>query len=332
MRRWRSGFTLIEILICVAIMGLLLSAASIPFGTWVRSSRLRHGTDLVIGVLRDAQVRAFRDGTPWRVRVRHDGRELYLESATATFGVEWTCTTGSWSSPEAVALPPGVSIDIQRSSEPCVIFGSNGRVLNRGPWVSQPKTVPNSRQSIMTLTDGHSLSKQQVEEFGPIRSYTDPSIVSWRADLFPEIRVDLRHLRYVESLRIGFIAQRDAANKLIFPSPVANIIVRGTTVETPTAQDFTIDFLEDVAPLERPTLPANPTGNTARHGWLTIPINQQIRHVRIQFVPASTVKNQYWGIDEIDFGPRFFQVKVGNDLRYVEINPTTGRVTVRGSS
>lgn len=67
----RRGFTLIETLIVVVIIGILAGVAYGPFAEWVTSSRVDNAAHVVATDLRYASTLATRLGRP--VEIQHDG-------------------------------------------------------------------------------------------------------------------------------------------------------------------------------------------------------------------------------------------------------------------
>lgn len=323
MRLVRAGFTLVELLITVAIIGLLLTSASLPFNAWLRSDRLRKGQELLIGALREAQVRAFQDGKPWRLLVSSNGEYLYLEPAVDGFGTEPGCGNGGWSGTlqAQYALPKGIQVGL-RSSD-CIVYESNGRVASGNPWVQRP-TPESGNQALMALTDGRRLDADLLK----VVEYYSQGVASWYPSRSPVLEVDLREARFVERIELGLVAR--TSRKVIYPP---HIVVFGTEKQSAQPGDWVLLYEADG--------PASPPGSTAVPATVSIPVGQVLHQIKIGLctktdltkpsdLAACKSTQNYMTIDEIDFGNRFFTITDGQNQRTIEIDPTTGRVTVRG--
>ncbi len=93
----RRGYTLIELLICLAILGLLLGLAASPHLAKQRSRQLLQSTVINLSNdLRAARFAAMAEGRPYRV-------EVYIDNYAI-----WASAPGRWELIKRVYWPPGI--------------------------------------------------------------------------------------------------------------------------------------------------------------------------------------------------------------------------------
>jgi prepilin-type N-terminal cleavage/methylation domain-containing protein len=321
MRRQRAGFTLLEVLVTVAIVGMLASGATLAFANIYKWGRLSQGTDVVMGALREAQVRAFQDGNLWRLSVATGEAILYLEKATDPVGADRGCGSTGWDATPVrrYELPQGVTIGLR--SEECVVFGQAGRVVSRAPYVSLPTgahSPDTSVGSVPRLVDGRQLTDVDLSSssFNPRGS--DSGAVTWSIPDMPDLFVGLQEPRYISTLCVALISAIEF--QVGYPG---HINVVGSNVNKGlsliTEPDWTIPLLDVSGP-------PDPLDNSREPMCVNVPVNQQIRYLRIR-VSGARPGTDYWAFDEIDLGARFFTIQYGTDKKIVEVDPTTGRVT-----
>lgn len=76
-----SGFTLIEVLVTIAIIGILV-AATAPLVTGFNKP-LQNATNQISGILKQARMRAIATTTAYRITPRSDNQGLIVEAATS---------------------------------------------------------------------------------------------------------------------------------------------------------------------------------------------------------------------------------------------------------
>jgi prepilin-type N-terminal cleavage/methylation domain-containing protein len=122
LRRWASGFSLLEVVITVALLGLLVTLAFTRWQGYMAHQRLRYGTAQVATDLRSAQERARSERTPYTVS---------FTSGVSTYSI----AGGSGGFQENTQLPDGVTA----VASVTVTFSAFGKL-----GASQTVTVQNS--------------------------------------------------------------------------------------------------------------------------------------------------------------------------------------------
>lgn len=319
MRRSRAGFTLLELLVTVAVVGLLASGSTLAFGRMLKVGRLNQGVDILVGALREAQVRAFQDGNLWRVSVASGDAVLYLEKATDPVGADRGCGSTGWGGTPVrrYQFPNGVTLGL-RSGE-CVVFGQAGRVVSRAPNVVLPLGAHDpttSLGSVPQLIDGRTLSDLNIggTSFDPLSGTA--GTVAWQVPDMPDLLIDLREPRYISTICIGLLSAFDEF-AVGYPDHL-NLVA--STIASPTSEsDWSIPLLDA-------TGPPDPADGHRERTCVDVTVNREIRHLRLR-LSGPREGTEYWAFDEIDLGPRFFTIQYGTDTKVVEINSTTGRVT-----
>jgi len=80
--RTSRGFTLIELVLVVLIIGLLLALVAPSMGGLLRSQRMDRAARTVAGMLKEARVRAAADARPYRVVIDTEDNTCWLETLT----------------------------------------------------------------------------------------------------------------------------------------------------------------------------------------------------------------------------------------------------------
>jgi len=138
MRMWRSnsGFTLIELMVVVALMAIIATIAVPSFRGLIESNRLKSTTNEVLGTLNYARSEAVRRGEPVSVRAAAGGLEDGLE-------VIYTDDDGNTEVlRETGPMPGSVTVSLQSGDMP--VFRGNGM-----------KNRDNRDQSILRICPGN---------------------------------------------------------------------------------------------------------------------------------------------------------------------------------
>lgn len=320
MRRARSGFTLVELLVTITLIGLIVSSATLSFATMLRAGRLNQGTEILIGALREAQMRAFEDGSLWRVIV-DTGDTLLLQRAKNPLTPNLACGLTGWENTTVreYPLPKGVTVGLSSAglgSNDCINFGQAGRAVGAGPHVvlPPPRNMPEEPQTLSRLLDGQRLSEDELQLFSPFNGKS--GAVTWYITEMPALEIDLGELRYTPRFCVGLLSVQDWGVR--YPDQVSVL----ASAQNPAAWEISLGTVR---------LPADPTDGSRARECVNFNVGRQIRHLQISLSGARSGSVD-WSFDEIDFGPRFFTVQYGTDSKIVEVNPTTGRVTSRKGS
>lgn len=319
MRRSRAGFTLLELLVAVAMVGMLASGATLAFGRMLKVGRLNQGVDVLVGALREAQVRAFQDGNLWRVSVASGDGVLYLETATDSVGADRGCGSTGWGGTPVrrYELPNGVTLGPRRSGH-CVVFGQAGRVVSRAPYVvpPDPTQTPVVIATPSRLVDGRRLAMADLQStsFDPLDGLS--GAITWYIADMPDLFVDLREPRYISTICIGLLSVFDEFG-VGYPDHLN--LVASTSASPASESEWSIPLLDAAGP-------PDPADGHRERSCVDVTVNREIRLLRVR-ISGVRPGTEYWAFDEIDIGPRFFTIQYSTDTKVVEINPTTGRVT-----
>ncbi len=71
-----SGFSLIELIITIAIMGIVLTASTLSFNSWVRKSNIEKQLRELFTDLNDARIQAFHEKKTYRMTFQPSSYEL----------------------------------------------------------------------------------------------------------------------------------------------------------------------------------------------------------------------------------------------------------------
>jgi len=108
--RSQKGFTLMELIVAVILMGILLTMALPSYSQWRRSLEYRSTARLVVAALREARSRAITDNQPHQVIIDSANRQYRLADYTT-----WTL------------LAPEVSLYTGATTTPYVVqYNTNG--------------------------------------------------------------------------------------------------------------------------------------------------------------------------------------------------------------
>ena len=74
----QKGFTIVELTITVAVIGILVTIVAVSWGSFERRNRLRVATDRVYNSLKLSQSEAKREKTDWQTTLAQDGRRIKI--------------------------------------------------------------------------------------------------------------------------------------------------------------------------------------------------------------------------------------------------------------
>lgn len=124
--KWTSAFTLIELVLVLALLALLMSAAAPNLRGWGRGGKVRDATDQILTATRYAQSQAVHEAVTYRIAVNPvDGAiELWrIDGETVT------PADGDYQNP--VDLPAGFAVHIDRfdgAGSSAIEFFPDGRI------------------------------------------------------------------------------------------------------------------------------------------------------------------------------------------------------------
>lgn len=160
--RHSRGVTLIELMIAVAILGILLALALPNYAIWIQNTQIRTAAESILEGMQKARVEAARrnvmvefalgDGTAWSITVPSTGEEIETRAAS----------DGSAKISLTVDDPPGATT---------VEFNSLGRVNNPDTAIKQVTLDSNAIKDT-----GESRKLQITVDVGGIIRMCDPNV------------------------------------------------------------------------------------------------------------------------------------------------------------
>jgi prepilin-type N-terminal cleavage/methylation domain-containing protein len=193
-----SGFTLVELLLTVALLLLLLGAAVISFSTLLHSSELEEGVNQLEGLVRFARAHAANTGK----KVQLTFQELTVEGVLAPMGT----VQAVWE-----ADPIGKPGEFAPLAEAAAMTASVNELL----WVEEVRDAENAQP---TNRGTQEATEEVGYGFGPITFYADGScdsaeiIVSTRSP--EEVRkVSLRVSGVTGAIRREWITPQETVSE-----------------------------------------------------------------------------------------------------------------------
>ncbi|HYJ78603.1 MAG TPA: GspH/FimT family pseudopilin [Longimicrobiaceae bacterium] len=148
----RSGFTLVEVLAVLAIMGIAAAMAAPSLGAYVRRQRVRGALDLLAGDVQYARMLAVRNGRPAVLRW-----ERAPECAWAGLRGGYRYSVGLRGAPPGAAKratirPAGGPVCVHMNGGDSLVFNSRGLLVsfsNRTVWAKEGRVQDSLTISVM---------------------------------------------------------------------------------------------------------------------------------------------------------------------------------------
>ena len=114
-----SGFTIVELLVVIAVMGIITAIALPNFMVWLPNYRLKGAIGTLRGDLYNAKILATKRGVQYKVVFSANGYQIQRgTSSSGTFTLDATEITRDFSD------YPGVTVDTTATSDP--VFSPRG--------------------------------------------------------------------------------------------------------------------------------------------------------------------------------------------------------------
>lgn len=306
----QGGFTLVELTLALAIMVLLGLSAVLGYRPMIQSHRISKETSLLVGAIREAQVKAVKEGRPWRIRVAADGSSYTMEYAANSAVDLSDCTaTADWVVTRTTSFEIGFGIATGNMTRSCIPFYGSGRGGWPNPSINlDESTTPwyDGANALTRLVDGVDLSTGGL----PVDPRTDDRAATWR-NQNPIILLDAGELRYFDTICVGMFS-------------------RPPTYRYPLT--VTVEASEDSDPgsatwvtLQSGSGPANGANGQSARTCHSVAVGGSYRLFRFRLTRNGT----YVVLDEIVTGSLRFKVEGPAGHNWLEVSPVTGRVTVQ---
>ena len=152
--RWARGFTLIELMITVTILGILLSLAAPSFSTFIAEQRLKNASFELQGALMLARNAAMTRGLPASVSV---------SAKNSDWSNGWTVATGGVTLGDAGAFER-ISITTANPATQSLVYFGDGRTTQTPAFsLSFPSNAKVKPRCIRIDTSGMPFGKTTAE-------------------------------------------------------------------------------------------------------------------------------------------------------------------------
>lgn len=300
----RSGFTLAELLVVCAIIGLLLLLAVPRYSALAESVRLRNTAYQFVADTRYAQEIAQRDWTRSRLIF---GADYYEVQVGTTSNPAADCLTVTGYSVVKKERLNGTAAQRSLWAGSCLVFERTGRLSSTAPRFSELPYSPSATKFAL-LVDG--------ESYLPADDWEHQTLADavWWEGPVTELELDLGQTMWVGSICAGVV--RTVGRNIEWPAGIE-------------AASSTTPMGAFPAPGDPSITSVVPAGSNLR----TCPpleINSNARYLRFRFTNNTGV----WGdqgvlVDEIEVFPTVtFTSPSGRYSKMARISPVTGSVTL----
>ena len=167
----RSGFTLMELVVVMAIMGIALAAAVPLLRDQHQAYRLEQETARMLAALHMAQQDALIHGREWGMAVRADGYSfLHFDADTKQWTAPSEAVLANYTLPDSLRLNADVSNqliladDAASQQRPEILLLSNGQT---SAFTLRLQIEGNGEVSAVLTADGHSEIRPIGDTHGP---------------------------------------------------------------------------------------------------------------------------------------------------------------------
>lgn len=182
-RHNRQGFSLLEMMMVVAVVGILAAVSMPSFSRWIQDAKTRSTAEALQNGIRLAQVEALKNGAPVQFFLTNSTNPA-LNSVPSANGKNWGIQVLSTTVPNfAVTFVQGASLGapnsdgvVMSTTNPAIIFNSIGRLVSfngAGQLIGAPRAIYSLSNS--NLTNARQLNVT-VSSSGSVRM-CDPSKV-----------------------------------------------------------------------------------------------------------------------------------------------------------
>ncbi len=119
------GFTLIEMLVVIALVAILAGISTPAYLNWMENARFREAARNVSSMLRDARARAVTTNLQHRVAFDLDGQRYDLERQDAPASATWETALWGATTVPAISLRSGANCE-NTTGDTLIIFNPNG--------------------------------------------------------------------------------------------------------------------------------------------------------------------------------------------------------------
>ena len=145
-----NGFTLIELIVTITLLGILVALGLPSFTAWIRNSQVRSVAEALQNGLRTAQTEAVRRNRQVVMSFTDDANPLDKNPNTVVGGKKWvlqTVASAFAADPEVTLIASGSLADVASGvaisgpSTGAICFNSSGRLVDNTNPTSSPSTA-----------------------------------------------------------------------------------------------------------------------------------------------------------------------------------------------